>query len=621
MSNGQVTGIAPLFGDADKMFATSNELLKKAETLVTSLASQQWYQPLYANAYYPTIAKPPVPQLPGAPSVRDVTWVTPNAPADFNTLPPDVQSLFPGPFLGLPPTLNFGSLPQPQYGQVPSAPPINLNFQYPTPSVTLPDVPKLLALDTIPFDPADFTIGDFSGQVPTLNLIAPSIIAFTEPPRYVSALLDDVTASLTSAITVNTDTGLDASVQQAMWDAAREREYRETQAVLDQLDRDQEELGYALPSGVWTDQRYRALTEMQNKTAGLSRDIMVKQAEMHLENVMKSREMAISLEGKWIEFANNVAQRAFETAKYETESAIQIYNANVQIYEARLKGFEMTIRVYEAGIEGIKARVAVLNAEIQFEQAKAQINTALVEQYKAQVQAAEAVLEIAKTQVEIIQVQAQVEKTKVDVFSAQVQAFVATVNAYTAEVEGYKANAEAQGAIENAYKTTVEAYTAQVQGAAQHATALVAGYEAQVKGYEAKLEAYKANLQAMVEQARAVSEYNQAATAEYTAQVTALGTYNEVLVKEWQAILDEGLQIAQVQAKVSEANAQLAISSRSISVEAIKGASQVMAQLGAAALGAIHWSNSSQWSASQSISISSSESRANNDDHIYSASV
>ena len=457
--------------------------------------------------------------------------------------------------------------------------------------------------------------------MPTLTLMEPTILNFTEPPSYTSDLLDDLTTSVESALTNGTDTGLDATTQQAIWDAAREREYRETQSVLDNLDRDVEELGYALPSGVWADQRYRTLTEMQNKTAGLSRDIMVKQAELHLDNVIKSRELAVSLESKYLDIHNEVAQRAFESAKYQTEAAISLYNANVEVFKARLQGFEMTIRAYEAQIEAIKARVQVLTAEVQFEQAKAQINTALVEQYTGQIKAAEAVLDIARIQVEIIQTEANVEKTKVDVFSAQVQAFVATVNAYTAQVEGYKANAEAQGAIEGVYKTQVEAYTAQVQGAASQSTALVEAYKAQVSSYEAQLDGYKAGLQAMVEQARAASEYNQAATAEYAAQTQAIGTYNEVLTKQWQAILDEGLQVAQVQAKVSEANGQLALSSRNISVEAIKGAASVMAQLGAAALGAIHWSNSSQWGTSVSYSKSQSTSTSTSDDHVFTAAI
>lgn len=614
-------GLIPMWGDANTMFTLSTQLTASAEQLVARLVENEWYQPLTVSANYPVLSTPPIPQFPDAPNLQAVTWSTPNVPAAFTKLPPDIQGLFPGAFMGVSPILNFGSLPQPSYGSIPASPSINLNYSYPTVSVTLPTPPTLLTLDTIDFNPNDYTIGAFTGLVPTLSLVAPNIINFVEPPAYVSDLLDDLTFSLQSALTDNTDTGLDPSVQQAMWDAAREREYRQLGDALSALDRDMEQLGYALPSGVWNDNRLKLQTDIATTTIGLSRDIFVKQMEMRLENVMKSREMALGLEGKYLDLHNSAAQRAFEAAKYETEAAIQIYNANVQVYEARLKGFEMTIRVYEAGIEAIKARVQVLTAEVQFEQAKAQINTALVEQYNGQIKAAEAVLDIARIQVEIIQTEANVEKTKVDVFSAQIQAFVATVNAYTAEVEGYKANAQAQDAIEGVFRTQVEAYTAQVTAAAQQSGALVEGYKAQVTGYEATLEAFKAQLQAMVEQARAAAEYNEAATAEYTAQVNAISSYNGVLVKEWQAIIDEQIQVAGVEVKVSEANAQLALSSRQIAIDAIKGAAQVMAQLGAAALGAIRWSNSSSWGLSNSFSSSVAKSTSTSDDNIFSHSL
>lgn len=612
-------GLIPTWGDADQMFSLSNTLVTQAETFAKELANQQWFAPYTIGANYPTITAPPVPQLPGVPTLETVVWTTPSAPATFTTLPPNISGLFPSPFSGVSPILNFGSLPQPAYGSIPNAPPVDLNFNYPTPTITLPAAPTLLSLDTVSFDVQNIPL--FDGVAPTLTLVSPNIIPFVEPPVYASGLLDDLTLSLQSALTDDTDTGLTASTQQAMWDAARQREMISLDDALNSLDRDMEELGYALPPGVWADERYKLQRNMHEQNSTLSRDIMVKQAEMHLDNVMKSREMAVSLEGKLIDYHNQIAQRVFETAKYETESAISIYNASVQIYAAQIQGFTATIQAYSAYIEGVKARIAQMQAQVEYEKTKAEIDSTLVEMYNGQIKAALAVLEVAKVQVEIIQVEASVEKTKVDIYSAQIQAFVATVNAYTAEVEGYKANAEAQSAIENVYKTQVEAYSAQVQAAAAQSGALVEGYKAQVQGYEAQLEAFKAQLQAMVEQARAVSEYNQSATAEYTAQVQALGTYNEVLVKEWQAILDEQLQIAQVQVKVSEANSQLAISERNISIEAIKGAATVLAQLGAAALGAIRWSNGSQWSLASNFNNSNTNSTSTSDEHIFSQSA
>lgn len=614
----QFTAI-PIFGSPDAAFSLSQNLIEKTQEYVDQLFTQgNYFGPISINATFPHLNAPPQISTPDVPALRDVTWNTPSQPADFSVLPPDLTNLFPAPFTGVAPVLNFGSAPQPKFGDIPTAPGVSLNFNYPDPTVTLPSPPSLMGLDVVTF--ADFEIPTFDGVPPVLTIAAPTPINYVEGATYTSDLLDDVTESLKSAITDNTDTGLSAGTQQAMFDAAREREYRTNADALMELER-MEALGYAFPPGVYIDARIKLQTETAKTLSGVSREIMVKQAELRLENVMKSRELAISLESRWMEYTNQVYTRLFEAAKYQTEAQIATYNAQVQAYTARIEGFKATVAVYDAVIRGIEARIAQKKAQVEFEQAKVQINRILVETYQAEIQAAMSTLEIAKVQVEIIQTRAQVEKTKVDIFGAQVQAFVATVNAYTAEVEGYKANAEAQSAIENVFKTQVEAYTAQVQAGGTKAQALVQGYEAQVKGYEAKLDGYKASLQAMVEQARSASEFNQAVTAEYTALVQATSAYNQALTAQWQAIINEQIQVAEIGVKAAEANAQLQISQRQITMDAIKAAATILSQIGAAALNAIHFSNTSNWGFSESISSSSSNATSTSENHNFNQSA
>lgn len=608
----------PTFGDPANALVLTATLVEKAEQLVESLTNVAFFEPLTVAFPQLTFPPPPSPLLPTAPNLIDVTWTTPAQPAAFTAPPPDLSNLFPAPFAVPSPTLNFGSLPANTIGTPPTAPAVDLNFTYPTPSVTLPTPPSLFSLNVVEFDPV--VIPDFTGTVPALTLVAPTSLNWTEGLSYTSDMLTLLETEMTSALTSDTDIGLDASTQQAMWDAAREREFRAQAAALADLDR-METMGFHLPHGIYLDARLKIQTETAYTTIGLSRDIMVKQAELRLENVTKCRELAVTLEGQLMTYANSVQERLFQNVKLQTESAIQIYNAGVQAYTARIDGFKASIAVYDATIRGIEARIEQLKAQIAFEQTKAQIDATLVGMYKSQIDAALATLEIAKVQVEIIQTQANVEKTKVDIYSAKIQAFLGTVNAYTAQVEGYKAGVEAQGAIEGVYRTQVEAYTAQVQAGASKATALVQGYEAQTKSYEATLDGYKAALQAMVEQARSASEFNQAVTAEYAAEAQALGTYNEVLVKEWQAVTTTTLQIAEVEVKTAEANIQLQISERQLVEEALKGAASIMSQLGAAALGAIHWSSTANWSDSASFSSSLSTSNSTADDHVFNESV
>lgn len=609
----------PTYGNPGSVLSLSNQLIEKAESLVSELTAAANFQPF--TVPYPVVPLPPPPQptLPLAPTLIDVTWTTPTQPGAFTEQPPQIAGLFPGALTATPPTLNFGSAPAPFSGTIPSAPALDFNFTYPVVGpLDLPNEPTLLSINVIDFNP--FEIPTFDGSVPTFTLVAPTPLNWSEGWTYTSDMLTLIEDEITSALTTDTDIGLSAGVQQAMWDAAQEREFVAQAAALADLDR-LEGMGFALPSGIYVNARKSVLLETQYRMQGLSRDIMVKQAELRLDNVTKCRELAVTLEGKLIDYANQVQQRAFEFARDYTTAMVQIYNAGVQAYAARVEGFKATIAVYDAQIRGIEAQIAQLKAQVEYEQTKAEINKILVDAYTAEINAQLATLEIAKVQVQIIQTQAEVEKTQVEAYSAQISAFVGTVNAYTAEVEGYKANAEAQGVIESVYKTTVDAYAATVQAGASEANALMEGYKAQVAGYEAQLDAFKAALSAMVEQARAASEFNQSITQEFTAQVQAEAAYNEVLTKEWQAIITEQIQYAELITKTAEANQQLAISARQITEDAIKGAASVMAQLGAASLGAIHWSSNANWSDGFNQNFNISTTTSTSTDTIYSQSA
>jgi hypothetical protein len=517
----------------------------------------------------------------------------------------DASGLVIGPFTGTAPTLSFGAAPVPFAGTVPDAPPVSLDFTYPTVDVTLPDPPSLMTLDTVDFP--TIVIPPFNATIPTFSAPVPGPFNYVPGALYTSQLLTDLESELDLAITTGKYTTLNSQVQQALWDAGREREYRQQAAALAELNR-MEVLGYAFPPGAFIDARIKIQTETNYTLAGLSRDIMTKQAELQLENISKAREEAVKLEYRLIQYANENAQRTFEAAKYATEAGITLYNAAVQAYTASLEGYKTQAVVYDTQIKGLMAQVQVTQAQIEYEKTKAEINTALVHQYEVEVQAAEAVLQIYKTQVEIIQTQANVEKIKVEIYGEEIKAFVGRINAYTAEVEGYKASIEAQATIEQAFKTSVDAYTAEVNANVSQINARVAVFQAQVQSYQAQLAGYDAAIKGMVGQAQAASMFNTATAEVFKAEVAAITSYNQVLTSQWEAIVNEQAQITQIAVSAAKANGDLYIAARGLSLDASKVGAQVCAQLGAAALGAISWHNSSQWSSSESSSDSNSNS-------------
>lgn len=594
------TGLIPQWGDAAAMFSLSQQLVVNATNYVDSLAqlAEQLQAPTI-NFIPPAISATPVPVTVDVPGFLVPVFSIPTQPAAFSG-GLDIEGLLPGPLTVQPPQLNFGSPPTAFTTQVPASPGIDLNFVYPTVEITLPNPPTLLSLDTVVFNP--LTIPTFNVNVPVLTAVAPSVIQYREGALFASQLLTDLENGLDNAITTGALDALAAQAQQALFDAGREREYRAQADAMLELERMTETLGFAFPPGVYVDARIKLQTETTNTLAGISRDIMYKQADLQLQNIISARKEAVDLESKLIDYTNEVAQRAFETTKYATEASISIYNAQVQSYVASLDGFRTQATIYQAQIQGIQAQVAMYNAQIEFERTKAEINNALISQYKVQVDAALATLEIFKVEVQIIQVRAEIEKTKVEAFGAQIQAFVAQVNAYTAQIEGYKATVQTQSVIEGVYKTQVDAYGVTVDAGIKAADAVIEQYKGRIQGYEAQLDAFKANLQAMVEQARAAALVNENSARVYSAEVGAVSAYNELLTKQWEAITNEQEKIAEVAVKAAEANGQLFISARQLQQEGAKTAATVLAQLGAASLNAIHWSNSSSWGLSTAAS-------------------
>ena len=393
--------VAPVvWGDPSYMFYASQQLVGLAEAYINQLtAIAAGIVPPNINVNFPAAPSPPVPGSVLTPPLQTVTWTVPTQPSPFNQQI-DLSGIIIPPFTGVAPTLDFGTAPPPFTGTAPASPTLNLNFVYPTVSVTLPDPPALLSLDTVNFP--TIVIPPFNVTVPTFTAVEPGPFNYTPGALYTSKLLTDLEEDLDLAITTGEYMPLNKQAQQAIWDAGREREYKQQAAALAELNR-MKALGYGAPPNGFANAKIKIQTETNYTIAGLSREITTKQAELRLMNVVKARENATALEGQLINYANATAQRAFEAAKYATEAGIAIYNAKVQAYTAALEGYKAQVLVYETQIKGIMAQVQVLQAQIEYEKAKADINTSIVKQYETEVQAQLAVLQIYKTQVEIIQ--------------------------------------------------------------------------------------------------------------------------------------------------------------------------------------------------------------------------
>lgn len=614
-----------LLGEANQIQVFARERTAVVDGFVANLSTLVLdLVPPVINPEFPTGALAPAITIPAPPTFEAPVWVAPALPVAF-TGDLNITDLEVAPFDEAPPELNFGTAPADFSGIMPVAPAINLEFDDPTLSVTLPSVPTLLELTVRSFD--GVVMPTFDAAEPVLTAIAPSLREYAPGEQYTSALLTQLKTKLLASVSTDT-TGLDPDAEEAMWERGREREARAYADAVKKID-EMEALGYTMPSGWFADARLKLITETDFAERGHSREVMIKQAEMSLDFLKHSMTVATQLESQLIDYTNSVEQRLFDSTKYATEAGIAIYNAQVQSYSAMVDLYRTKVAIYEAQVRGEVAKVEAYRAEIAAEEAKASINRTLVEQYRVQVDAALSNIEIYKAEIAGIQTKAEIERTKVLVFGEEVRGYVAQINAYTAGVEGYRAKLQAEQTKQEVFKSQVDAFSARVTAVTRQIEGRIEAYKGRIEAKNAEYEGYRAAVSGETARVQGLTSQNTVIAEAYRAQVQAAGTFNEVLTRQWQAILDQNQRTAEIAINAAKANSELYITTRSIALDAAKTGATVAAQIGSAAINALNFSasvsSSESYNASDSVSVSNSVSNSvsssNNQNYNYSASV
>lgn len=572
---------------------------------------------------FPTGGAAPALSIPTPPTIDVPVWTAPGLPTAFTGVL-ETGDLEIAPFDEDPPEIFYGTAPTPFVGSIPDAPGIDLSFEMPELTVTLPTRPDLLALNVQPF--SGMNMPTFSAEDPVLTAVEPSIREYVPGDVYTSDLLEALRAKLQANIAGGT--GLDQETENAIWDRGREREARAQADAIAQIEQ-MEALGYSLPPGAYVDARIKVITETDYAVRGHSREVMIKSAELALDSVKHAITTANALEGQLLNYTNSVEQRVFDASRYATEAGVQIYNAKVQAFGAMVDVYKTKVQIYEALVRAEVAKVDAYRAQIAAEEAKASINRSIVEQYKAEIEAALSNVEIFKARIGAIQARAEIERTKVMVFGEQVKGYTAQVNAYTAQVEGYRATLTAEQTKQQVYASQVDAFTARVNASAKIIDARVSAFKGQIDAKTAEYDGYRAQIAGESARVEGVSKAGGLLSDMYRSQITGISAYNDTLTKQWQATLDQNQRVSEIGVSAAKANAELYVTSRSLALDAAKTSATVSAQIGAAALNAVNFSGSvsssegynASESVSQSFNNSQSSSTSNSTNYNYNASV
>ena len=594
-------------GDSSSIFAFAKDEANAANGYISQLGLMaRALVPPVINPQFPVGYVPPAISVPPAPGVTPIVWSAPAAPPIFNTAL-DITGKMPE-FDTLPPVIVFPTPPTPFSGDAPTSPTVNLDFVFPTLSITLPTAPTLMSLSTYTY--AGPNLPTIDATIPELKLVAPSLVPYQAPKLpYSDTLLTQVQTTLMDRIKTGKNTGLPPEVEQALWDRAREKEMIASSDAIAELER-MESLGYAFPPGVYVDARLKVQTDMGYKSMGLSREISITQAQLIQKTIVDAINSAVDVEKMLVDYTNKVEQLTFESCKYATEAGISIYNAQVKQYEVLVEAYKAKLAYFEAQVREQEAAVKIYQIEIEAEKLKSDMNTALVTQYEVMAKVASINVDIYKAEIEAIKIKADTQKIIVEVFGEEVKAYVAQINAFTAQVEAYRAGMMAVQTQEEVYKTQVQAYTALVEATKAQIEVKVDVMKANVSANMAAWDGYKALTVSLGEQARAISEGNQSVAAIYHATVQGTSAYNETLTKQWNVAIDQAERVTEIGVSAAKANAELFMTTRSLALDASKVGAQVSAQMGSAAIGAINWSTHYSYGDTTSKTEGKSESKS-----------
>lgn len=598
--------------------AGAHELVNNSFTLAQSYATEAKTQlasfadalngaitaPPTVSVSWSSLAAPTLPTSPTAPHMPVISFdsgalgAVPNA---FNEDAPEIEI---GDFDEAAPELSLPIAPVVIYGAVPAIPAVGDVSVPAAPVLTMPAEPSYLELTTIAFSGVDLHEGwlDGLGDVPKLELAAPTPYSYTLGPEYSSELLSKLKAVLSTRM--NGGTGIAPGVEQAIWARARDRETSIAFANEAEIMRSSEALGFPLPTGAIAAQLREAQGAYYDKLSGLSRDIAIKQADLEQENLKQTIASGMQLEGQLIDYSYKMEQLTFETAKLYAENAIQMHNVALEQFKTLLIGYQAYASVYKTIIDAQMAKVEVYKAQLQGEKTKAETNQVLVAQYKAAVEAGMAQVEIYRAQVGAAQTLVQLEQAKIGAAGEQIKAFVATVNAETSKVEAYKAQVQAEATKIEIYRTKAQVYSAKAGAQADRSRAYISRYQALTSAkssewdaYRARVGAESARIDALGRQSSALLEGYKAATASVQSQAVLQTTIWETSMKQYEA----GIRVGQEAAKM---NNDAMIQTNNARLDAAKAGTQVYAQLAASAYGMLNTSAGISYGSSLSVGYS-----------------
>lgn len=469
--------------------------------------------------------------------------------------------------------------PQMSAVSLPSAPGVN--------RPSLPDLVDLVlptfTLGTIP----PFTDAQIDFQASDVT----AVLQWSDA-EYVPVILEEEMAVLRRMWAGGT--GLPQAVEDAMWERAASREdvlvLRDVSAAMTEF----AGRGFSMPPGMLVSRIDAIRTEGMIKKQALGREVLIKIADTHIENLRFACTTAIASENMLVSIWSQMAQRSFEAAKIQLESEIALLNAQIAIFNARQIGRAQNATIHRIHLEMRTLELQEFKAKIDGEIAKGQINDQRLKAFLAQYEGVKADIELFKGEMQGAQLESEFNRNLVERYKSEVMASAEVVKADRQRFDEYDARVKNEIAKGSALEAEAKAYAAYLSGKKSagdieqgNQAASLAMMEARLKSFMSNLDADKLKMQFDAAQINAAGEHHRSQVAQWTASANVDAAKLGLEYKNLEADLRTELATFDFEVRKYIADLDQMTKKHGLQIEALKAVGQAHSTLAAGAMAGI----------------------------------
>lgn len=447
--------------------------------------------------------------------------------------------------------------------------------------------PTLRPIELPPAPSLQLSSLTFDAVAPVFDIEVPDAAQFSfTPGTHTPLLLDDLKAAILRVL--QGGTGLPNELENALFEAAREREAELAAREVDQAANEFAAKNWKYPPGALAKRIDTVRGEASTKISQLNRDRFTARLTLEVEQFRTVIASAIGLEELWTNQFIATERLRFDAAKMQLDFALQIFNALVSKFNAEAQLFAVQAQVLRDRIGAEEAKIRAYAAELDAKRLIGELNAQDVSIFVQRVQALQANADIYRARVEGYVAKFREVDARVAVFREQLNSNQTLSSIYESDVRALASLVEAQKARDERFQIKAQIFSTKTEAKKVEYDAILADYNQNFKLAELQRDTFVANSARVREIIAAESGRIDAVVKRYQAIESQIGAKSEVekarytlLLAYAQAQVERMKAAGDILLKNGEINIQSALQAQNLMLRGRETGATTLAQLAA----------------------------------------